>query len=102
MDVAQVTIPEVGQLTGRGEPIAKTIQYAGQYLDHGIDDLINNKQQVFANFVDGAAGFQLPTEKLGIAAPRVDLNGLSRLLGPVPDLSALGGVLQGNLFGGSR
>ena len=85
ISASAVRIATVEQLTGSNA--ATSIEYHDTYLEHGIESAIN-QGQVFAKLVK-----QVPLEFGGVGAgadkvgglltPSMDINGLSRLLGPV-------------------
>jgi len=79
---AKVNIPAIDQLLGRAGAVE--IGFHDRYLQEGMDGP-TNRAEVFAKFVEVPLAFSA-TEAGGIAKPDMGMDGLSRLLGPVPNV----------------
>ncbi|BCA37052.1 hypothetical protein BwiPL1_54340 (plasmid) [Bacillus wiedmannii] len=87
MKSARVSLPAVEKLLGSHPPVNVCLDDV--YLHNGFNN--NNKGEVFARLAD-ASGLPLPfpAEKAGgLIKPDITIDGLSRLIGPVANLSSI-------------
>jgi hypothetical protein len=95
---ADVTVPAVNALLGTAGVQGRIpIRFDETYLRVGLD-AVQNAPQVFARLRDEANGLDiasLPERAGGLLRPTMAIQGLSTLLGPVPDVDkVLAGVLD--------
>ena len=99
MKSARVRIPAVEQLQGvaggTGPRAARrpvSIKLTRSYLEQGLDRA--DTKQVFAEIVEPIAGLSIPAERAGgLASPKFpDMDGVSRLMGPVSDVRNFAGA----------
>jgi hypothetical protein len=97
MEEADVSLPALDRLlASSGEQKPPTIAFHDAYLSHGFDPA-NNRPQAFARF-KAPIRLAVPADKAGgLAAPAMDLDGLSRALGPVSKVDSH--VAAGKLLG---
>lgn len=100
---ARVGVPAIDRFLGSSNaPGPQTIELSSTYLINGLVPG-DAAKGVFASFVD-APTLAFPADKVGgLVNPSITVAGLSRELGPVPDLSnptTLLSSLHGNLIGG--
>ena len=97
---AEVSIPAIDRLLGSsGTSGATTISYHSGYLQNGFDPAAN-KGQAFASLVNGLP-MAFPADRSGgLAKPNMNINGLSRVIGPVSGVDdiALGNFKPKDVF----
>jgi len=83
MSSAVVRVPEVAQISSRGDVASRVIVYSEAYKNHGFETPWN-KAEVFAQFEKESLPMTFPPSRAGIATPNFTFDGLSRINGLVP------------------
>jgi hypothetical protein len=112
LEKADVSIPAIEHMVKvSGGSGATSISFNDTYLNAGLDGA--NKGRVFAD-IRGLLPLNIPADKAGgLAAPNMNIQGLSSVLGPVPDIKNIvagifdptevfKGITGANLLGGIK